>query len=166
MNSGLQFVDTVGYAHGSGQFFKNKKARRLLTKTPLREAANSYQMGQCFYCERVMAAGPDGEVGCINHFFPLKLETILHVNLDLSGIWNLVLACESCHQGPLGKHDLVPIYKYLDLLHRRNEFLIPKLKTPRRLLTTGETESDRRAYLDGMHDLARHYLRSEWQHGN
>lgn len=164
MNSELLYVDTVGYSHASGQFFRNKKARTQLTKVPLRDAANLYQLGTCFYCGQDMSVGPDGELGCLDYFFPLKLEKILKVNLDLNGIWNQVLACECCHHGPQGKHNSVPELKYLELLHERNEFLIPELKTPRRLLTTGETELARRTYLEGMHDLARHYLHSEWQH--
>ena len=59
----------------------------------------------------------------VDHFFPHKLkQSNLHLNLD--GVWNLVLSCQSCNRGVSGKFDRIPSLKLLERLHTRNEFLI------------------------------------------
>lgn len=57
--------------------------------------------------------------------------------INLNGVWNLVLACPNCNRGANGKFAKVPSIKYLERLHKRNEFLISSHHPLR--------ESDRRA---------------------
>ena len=58
----------------------------------------------------------------VDHFFPHTLQPHMQdVNLD--GVWNLVLACPDCNRGLEGKWAQVPAARYLERLHKRNEFL-------------------------------------------
>jgi hypothetical protein len=99
----------------------------------------------------------------VDHFFPWILLTLDGMpNVD--GIWNLVLSCASYNRGEGGKSAKVPEIRFLERLHRRNSFLINSHHPLRETLMnqTGETEPERRAFLQGVDRLAINYLVHRW----
>lgn len=98
---------------------------RRINITSSRDSLNGYQKGKCFYCRREIVVDdtePD-HLSDVDHFFPHILAPIMpDVNID--GIWNLVLACQQCNRGVGGKFESIPIVKFLEKLHTRNEYLI------------------------------------------
>src|SRR5262249_23398057 len=128
------------------------------------EALNGYQKGKCFYCfADVSVAGGEADLADVDHFLPHRLGAAGALR-GLDGIWNLVLACQSCNRGGGGKFDPVPLARYLERLHRRNEFLIASHHPLRETLMnqTGETEQERRAFLSGAHREATGCLIHLW----
>ncbi len=100
----------------------------------------------------------------VDHCFPHILQRYRQdVNLD--GIWNLVLSCEKCNHGTGGKSSLAPAAKYLTRLLTRNEFLINSHHPLRETLMnqTGKTEEARIAFLSEMNQFARSYLIHTWE---
>lgn len=107
----------------------------------------------------------DGEaVTCdVDHFFPHALQPYFpDVNLD--GVWNLVLACSDCNRGVNGKIARVPEIKYLERLHKRNEFLISSHHPLRETIIQqiGATEEARRQFLAMMDRRAVELLIHRW----
>lgn len=99
----------------------------------------------------------------VDHYFPHTLmQYIPQVNFD--GVWNLVLACPDCNRGPGGKSARVPELKYLERLHRRNEYLISSHHPLREsiMMQTGLTEPDRRRFLIEMDKQAISILVHRW----
>jgi 5-methylcytosine-specific restriction endonuclease McrA len=130
--------------------------------TGCRDALNGYQRGRCFYC-RVNIAVCEGKVD-VDHFLPHTLkERGFPANLD--GVWNLVLACESCNRGPAGKWARVPEIRFLERLHTRGEFLIGSHHPLRETLMrqTGETPEARRQFLQAKWNEARGLLIHTWR---
>lgn len=85
------------------------------------------------------------------------------VNLD--GVWNLVLTCPACNRGEGGKFARVPATKYLTRLHKRNEFLISSHHPLRETIIrqTGATEQERRAFLASVDQRAIDALIHRWE---
>ncbi len=85
------------------------------------------------------------------------------VNID--GVWNLTLACPMCNRGPNGKFSKIPAIKYLERLHKRNEFLISSHHPLRETIMnqTGKTERRRRYYLQAVDQLAINALVHRWE---
>ena len=93
----------------------------------------------------------------------MRLQPIFpDVNLD--GVWNLVLACPDCNRGEDGKFAKVPATKYLTRLHKRNEFLISSHHPLRETIMrqTGMTESARRSFLTMVDQRAIDLLIHRW----
>ena len=100
----------------------------------------------------------------VDHFFPHTLQRhMLDVNLD--GVWNLVLACPNCNRGVNGKFAKVPHIKYLARLHKRNEFLINSHHPLRETIIkqTGKTELERRTFLKDINQRAINFLIHTWE---
>ena len=92
--------------------------------TSARGALDGYQKGKCFYCFDDIVVSEDSTNTCdVDHFFPHTLQHLMP-EINLNGVWNLVLACPTCNRGSDGKFAKVPAIKYLERLHKRNEFLI------------------------------------------
>ena len=85
--------------------------------------------------------------------------------INLDGVWNLVLACPNCNRGSDGKFAKVPAIKYLNRLHKRNEFLISSHHPLRETIMnqTGLTETDRVAYLQNVDKRAINKLIHRWE---
>ncbi len=132
--------------------------------TSARGALNGYQKGKCFYCFDDINVSDDENNTCdVDHFFPHALQPIFpDVNLD--GVWNLVLACPDCNRGEDGKFAKVPATKYLARLHKRNEFLISSHHPLRETIMrqTGMTESARRSFLTMVDQRAIDLLIHRW----
>lgn len=132
--------------------------------TSARNALNGYQKGKCFYCFDGITVVQGLENSCdVDHFFPHVLQPHFpDVNLD--GVWNLVLACPPCNRGPEGKFAGVPELKYLERLHKRNEFLISSHHPLRETIIqqTGRTEQERIQFLKMMDNRAINLLVHRW----
>lgn len=142
----------VQHDHELGEIFTFDSARRRKTVTSSRGALNGYQKGHCFYCyANLQLLGEDFNTD-VDHFFPHKLKhSNLHLNLD--GVWNLVLSCQTCNRGPRGKFDRIPSLRMLERLHTRNEFLIGSHHPLRETLMnqTGETLEKRIDFLSKIY---------------
>jgi 5-methylcytosine-specific restriction endonuclease McrA len=135
--------------------------------TGCRDALNGYQKGRCFYCFRdiLIARGPESNVD-VDHFFPLALNQFPEfVQMNLNGVWNLVLACEDCNRGVGGKFMRVPTTRYLERLHCRNQFYIESHHPLRETLMnqTGQLEIHRRDFLQRVHKEATARLLHHWK---
>ena len=132
--------------------------------TSARGALNGYQKGKCFYCfDDINVSDVESNTCDVDHFFPHALQPFFpDVNLD--GVWNLVLACPNCNRGEDGKFARVPATKYLTRLHKRNEFLISSHHPLRETIMkqTGMTETARRSFLAMVDQRAIDALIHRW----
>lgn len=142
----------VQHDHDLGQIFTFDKASKRTAVTSSRGALNGYQKGSCFYCgANLRLLGEDFNTD-VDHFFPHKLKRS-NLDLNLDGVWNLVLSCQSCNRGPGGKFDRIPSLKLLEKLHIRNEFLIGSHHPLRETLMnqTGATTHKRIDFLNRIY---------------
>ena len=151
----------VGFDSESGQLLHPLRRRGI---TSARSGLNGYQKGNCFYCFRPIAILTGlQDLADIDHLFPFVLEKrALAKNLD--GIWNLVLACQTCNRGANGKFDAAPDPKYVSRLHTRNEYLISSHHPLRQTLInqTGLSADKRQAFLQYHLDAAIQYAGKAW----
>ena len=102
----------------------------------------------------------------MDHFFPYALGGFPSTDqANLNGVWNLVLSCWRCNRGKQGKSARVPAIRFLERLHRRNEYLIASHHPLRETLMTqtGRTESERRGFLQEMESFAIQLLVTQWE---
>lgn len=122
--------------------------RRRTTITGARGALNGYQKGRCFYCFAPISIVSGAVDTCdVDHVFAWSIgDRVGGVLTD--GVWNLVLACRRCNNWH-EKGDRPPALRYVDRLHRRNEFLISSHHPlrPTLLAQTGATALERAAAL-------------------
>ena len=143
----------VQHDHEIGEIFTFDSAKRRKAVTSSRGALNGYQKGRCFYCAADLRLLGEDLNTDVDHFFPHKLkQSNLHLNLD--GVWNLVLACQSCNRGVGGKFDRIPSLRMLERLHTRNEFLIGSHHPLRETLIyqTGDTLEKRIGFLSKIYN--------------
>jgi hypothetical protein len=145
----------IAYDEQNEDFYVDWRHNRI-DVTSARSALNGYQKGHCFYCFAPISTeggngGPD-----VDHFFPWSLREHLG-NININGVWNLVLACRTCNRGKAGKFDFVPSRQLLPRLHKRNEFFIGSHHPLREALIkqTGELERERRDFLNKTYKAAR-----------
>lgn len=154
----------VKYDEMSHLFFVDPGFRRR-DVTSARSALNGYQKGKCFYCFDDITVSDGSDNTCdVDHFFPHTLQPHMQdVNLD--GVWNLVLACPDCNRGLQGKWALVPATRYLERLHKRNEFLISSHHPLRETIIqqTGTTEAERAEFLRSVDRRAISLLLHRWE---
>lgn len=135
-----------------------KQRRRDITRC--RDALNGYQKGRCFYCQAETLLGQVD----VDHFLPhLLSQQGIVPNID--GIWNLVLACSQCNRSEGGKFARLPELRFLEKLHRRNEYLISSYLPLREILMaqTGSTRTERRQFLNKAWNDARAVLIHTWK---
>jgi hypothetical protein len=155
----------VAYDAEAGCLVAESRLLRRTSITPCRDALNGYQKGKCFYCfGDISLVVESADLGDVDHFLPHCLKG-LHVADPVDGVWNLVLACQDCNQGPGGKFDAVPKVRYLERLHRRNEYLIESHHPLREtlILQTGPTEQARRSFLMGAYRRSLELLVQTWK---
>lgn len=112
----------VAYDHKEGYLFTRTRHRTNITSC--RHALNGYQKGKCFYCfDDISIHKGAANKADVDHFFPHVLSNYGIAN-PIDGVWNLVLACQSCNRGIGGKFDMMPQLRFLKRLHNRNEYLI------------------------------------------
>jgi hypothetical protein len=161
-NRGLQF-DYVQYAIDTQMLIVESRTtyRRDLSKA--RDALSGYQRGRCFYCFQEIFV--NDTLNCeVDHFLPFHLRYKLPV--DLNGVWNLVLSCESCNRGEgVGKFGFLPDKSLLFRLIQRNNYLInshhPLSNTL--IAQTGQTDSERAAFITKAYGLAEGVLKDVWR---
>lgn len=158
LNPELVQFDTV-----TEELFVSPSGRRVPV-TSSRAALNGYQKGHCFFCFAPVSIDPtEPDLADVDHFFPHALRS--HLQRNINGVWNLVLACATCNRGARGKFDLVPSLGLLERLHTRNEFLITSHHPLRETLIsqTGATPPDRASYLQGVYRDARLLRIGAWE---
>lgn len=157
-------VIQVSYDESDMSLFTKSNLRRI-SITACRDALNGYQKGRCFYCFRPITLEQDNESSCdVDHFFPHKLK-VCAGEKPVDGIVNLVLACKECNRGSEGKFDRIPAKRYLDRLHRRNEYLI-KSHHPLKetlMLQSGLTEAQRVSFLQSAYDCSKRTIIHQWE---
>jgi hypothetical protein len=133
--------------------------------TSCRDSLNGYQKGKCFYCFREIVIDDSDLVRLadVDHFFPHKLKPFMP-DINMDGVWNLVLACQQCNRGCGGKFESIPQLTLLQRLHKRNEYLINSHHPLRETLIkqTGKTEQLRERYLQQMDSRAIEFLIHRW----
>ena len=153
----------VRYDDASKILFVDQSLKRKAV-TSARGALNGYQKGKCFYCFDDITVSETVDNTCdVDHFFPHTLQPFFP-DINLDGVWNLVLACPKCNRGEGGKFAMVPATKYLQRLHTRNEFLISSHHPLRETIInqTGKTEAERRAFLLSVDQRAIDILIHRW----
>ncbi len=156
----------VRYDHDANLFYVQKNPFQRVDVTSARNALNGYQKGKCFYCfNDITIDSLDPDLADVDHFFAYTLEPTLRQDLNIHGVWNLVLACSSCNRGENGKFTRVPSLKYLYRLHKRNEFLIESHHPLREtlIMQTGINELERRNHLQNIYRLAKNALLFDWE---
>ncbi|MFB3168467.1 HNH endonuclease domain-containing protein [Neobacillus sp. 179-C4.2 HS] len=137
-----------------------------ITLTSVRKPLNGYQKGKCFYCYGPISIISNDVNTCdIDHFIPLSVQYNSQYDLDLNGVWNLVLTCADCNRGEEnGKFARLPQQHLLERLHKRNEYLIesnhPLKETL--IMRTGASARDRRRFLESRYDFAKTLKKPEW----
>ena len=137
----------IKYDSEMNLFFAENKAYRRINITSSRDALNGYQKGKCFHCFRdviIDSSNPEFMTE-IDHFFPHVLLA-QSPDLNLNGIWNLVLTCKECNRKKL---DQVPSLHLIERLYKRNEFFIQSHHPLREtiVMQTGLTPPERRNFL-------------------
>jgi hypothetical protein len=139
---------------------------RRINITSSRDSLNGYQKGKCFYCFRdiIIDSSDLDLMADVDHFFPHNLLQA-QPELNLNGIWNLVLACKECNRGEDGKFASVPELHLLERLFTRNEFFIQSHHPLRETLKnqTGQKAKDRIRYLQNVDSLAINSLIHRWK---
>ena len=141
----------------------DKLRRRNITSA--RDALNGYQKGHCFYCfSNISITSGDERLADVDHFLPHVLgKTLSEINLD--GVWNLVLACQHCNRGTAGKFEQIPTLELLERLHARNNFFIDSHHPLRETLMaqTGKKEKDRISFLQNVYNLSITKMINTWE---
>jgi len=156
---------SIRYESNSSVFYVRNAMRRRIDVTSTRHALNGYQKGRCFYCCREISIVPTSpNLADVDHFLSHTLLVRGDIELNLNGVWNLVLACRECNRGEEGKSARIPKLKYLERLHQRNNYLIASQHPLRDTLIsqTGVTESSRRQFLQQQYSDAKSLLVHEW----
>jgi len=153
----------IQYDEKDELFFTFDNVRRRLDVTSSRGALNGYQKGKCFYCFKQININ-NGKETEVDHFFPYTLEKDKSFK-NINGVWNLVLACESCNAGEGGKHTNIPTLNLLSRLSKRNNYLIYSHHPLREtiLRQTGQSELERREFLQDFYNRAKNILFHTWE---
>ncbi|MBX9967214.1 HNH endonuclease [Priestia aryabhattai] len=134
--------------------------------TPVRKPLNGYQKGKCFYCYGSISIESNQSNTCdIDHFIPLSIQFTSNLDLDLNGVWNLVLTCQECNRGEKnGKFARIPHHSLLDRLYKRNEYLInsnhPLKETI--IMRTGKNSKSRASFIENIHKHAVSTKKTIW----
>ncbi|QGQ95885.1 HNH endonuclease [Paenibacillus psychroresistens] len=138
-----------------------------ISLTPVRKPLNGYQKGKCFYCYGPISINSNEINTCdVDHFIPLSVQYNSTSDLDLNGVWNLVLTCSDCNRGEEnGKFARLPKYDLLQRLHKRNEYLIesnhPLKETL--IMRTGLNSDNRKTFLERRFIFAKTFKAAEWE---
>jgi len=161
---------TVQVDERDNRLYVSSSTEGRIDVTSCRSALNGYQKGRCFYCGRdISVDSMSPNPADVDHFFPLALRMQTETNqVNLNGVWNLVLSCQDCNRGQRGKHTRVPTVKYLEKLHGRNNYLVNSHHPLRETIMqqTGNSEPERRRYLQEMDKRAISILITRWRPTN
>jgi 5-methylcytosine-specific restriction endonuclease McrA len=158
-------VLSVGYEPDGEFLVVNDPLFERKTITACRDALNGYQKGKCFYCfGDISIQDSADDLADVDHFFPHKLKSY-GLGDSMDGIWNLVLACQSCNRGSKGKLSQLAELRYLERLHTRNSFYIDSHHPLRETLIqqTGNSEPERRQFLQEKYRQSKELLVKNWK---
>lgn len=158
---------SVSYDNTDNSLFINdNNLGKRIDITSSRDALNGYQRGKCFYCGAPISLEPKSDNLCdVDHFIPHTLQHSNSEDININGVWNLVLSCKSCNRGENGKFAKLPTAQpYLEKLYERNEYFISSHHPLRETLInqTGKSSSTRRRYLNNMYQFALNTLLVTW----
>lgn len=163
LNLGENLI-SLNYDNETQMIMEPDKLRRR-NITSARDALNGYQKGHCFYCfSNISITSGDERLADVDHFLPHVLgKTLSEINLD--GVWNLVLACQHCNRGTAGKFEQIPTLELLERLHARNNFFIDSHHPLRETLMaqTGKKEKDRISFLQNVYNLSITKMINTWE---
>lgn len=134
---------------------------RRVDITSSRDSLNGYQKGKCFYSfQDIFLVGEN--VCHVDHFFPHSMKQLYYSNgVNINGVWNLVLSDPDINGN---KTNYIPERRYLERLHKRNEFYIqskhPLAETI--INQTGKTQQQRVEFLNRCYNLA-DYSQQKWR---
>ena len=158
-------VLTVGYDADAELLVVNDRMMERKVITGCRDALNGYQKGKCFYCfGDISVEAISDELADVDHFFPHIMKP--HGIGDLiDGVWNLVLACQNCNRGARGKFAQIPELRFLERLHKRNNFLVDSHHPLRETLIqqSGSDELARRDFLKDIYRQSKELLIRNWK---
>lgn len=147
-------------------FINNNNLSKRIDITSCRDALNGYQRGKCFYCCAPITLDTNHPDLCdVDHFIPHKVQHSNSKDLNINGVWNLVLSCKNCNRGENGKFAKLPkADPYLEKLYNRNEYFINSHHPLRETLInqTGNTPAIRRKYLHDMYQSSLDTLFHTW----
>lgn len=148
---------SVSYDESDNSLFidENKLGRRI-DITSCRDALNGYQRGKCFYCGSPISLDAGSDNLCdVDHFIAHTVQASISKDININGVWNLVLSCKSCNRGENGKFARLPDLYYLEKLYNRNEYFIGSHHPLRETLInqTGKNENARLKFLNDMYNL-------------
>jgi len=152
----------VEYDEERQMLFSHQRERRI-NITSCRNSLNGYQKGRCFYCYRDIILTPGEEnLADVDHFLPWSLQNKIG---NINGVWNLVLACQSCNRGRNGKSAFIPSLRLLERLHHRNEYFINSHLPLRETLIrqTGSQPAQRHDFLQRAWQIALNTLIHQWE---
>lgn len=158
---------SVSYDETDNSLFINENnLGKRIDITSCKDALNGYQRGKCFYCGAPISIDSNSPNLCdVDHFIPHKLQHSNSNDININGVWNLVLSCKSCNRGENGKFAKLPkAQPYLERLYDRNEYFIGSHHPLRETLInqTGKNPSIRRKYLNTMYQTALDTLLVTW----
>ncbi len=148
----------VDYSCEEQTFFIEDERKRV-NVTSARPALDGYQEGKCFYCfAPISVVAHDPLLADVDHFIPWILMSRGFPPI-LDGLWNLVLACPLCNRGENGKFEQMPAFRFVQRLHKRNEWLIQSHKPLRETLfkLAGRQEKARKNFLLSVYSEALGY---------
>jgi len=156
---------TVFHDDESQSFYARDRSLSRVNITSSKSALNGYQKGKCFYCfvDLSLNDSESGQITDVDHFFAHALKQ--HDGFkDINSVWNLVLSCYDCNRGPGGKFAWLPEIRFLERLHKRNEFLISSQHPLRETLIqqTGSTDMERCNFLNKYYSNAVDRLIHKW----
>ncbi len=148
------------------ELFYTDNSNRRVDVTPSRDALNGYQKGKCFFCfDYISVLSKSPNLAHVDHFFPHMLSNDESFKGYVDGVWNLVLACQKCNNGPNGKFAKLPTINLLARLYKRNEFFCsshhPLNETVRNLI--GASANDRSSELNRYFNQAKDILIHTWE---
>lgn len=144
-----------------------KDSNRRIGISSCRDALNGYQKGLCFYSRTPISLNRLSLDLCdVDHFLPHTLCQFSEFSsININGVWNLVLSSKACNRGEGGKFAKVPKVRFLEKLHERNEHYISSHHPLRETIInqTGQTERDRRQFLQKTYNMALERLIHQWE---
>jgi 5-methylcytosine-specific restriction endonuclease McrA len=156
---------TVSYEANTQNFTFNAGNIRRTNLVSARPSLNGYQKGKCFYCQQdinVDGHHQNNSYAAVDHVLPFMLAKYNSVFADINGVWNLVLACQSCNSS---KSDLIPDIQFIQKLHERNNYFVDSHHPLREtiLYQTGHTPTIRVAFLQDRYTKAKEIYPTEWR---
>ena len=157
-------VIEVHHDQDGEELFAIGKNHRRKSITNSRDALNGYQRGHCFYCFDSISLAPlSPRLPDVDHFIPHSSGKLLR-QLNLDGIWHLVLACKDCNRGVSGKFDKLPEKHLLERLNTRNEYLIGSNHPLKETLIaqTGHSPVERASFLSSAYQESWALILNRW----